>query len=106
MKITLLPKTRLGKQSIIFTIASWILFVVGSVMPSETGYSGFESIIQNPLQAIITVLIFAVSIMAFIVGLISIIKKQERSILVFLAILSGVSMIPSFFVVVANVFFG
>ena len=56
MKISFLPKTRLGKWSVIMMISTWVVFVVGSVLPWKPGYSGFEIVIQNPLQGIITVL--------------------------------------------------
>ncbi len=105
MEITFLPKTDLGKWSVAMMIASWVLFIVGSVLPSKTGYSGFEIIIQNPLQSIITILLLTLGIVALIMALISVIKKQERSILVFLAILLGLQSILSFFGIVANLFF-
>ncbi|MBU7006052.1 hypothetical protein [Phosphitispora fastidiosa] len=106
MKITFLPKTHLGKWSVAMMIASWVLFVVGSVLPSKTGYSGLEIIIQNPLQSIITILLLILGIVAFIMAVISVIRKQERSILVFLAIFLGLQSILGFFGMVVNLFFG
>ena len=90
IKITFLPKTRLGKWSVILNIVSFVLFVVVSLFPLEfKSYSGFEIFIQNPLLTIITIMLFVVSIATSIMGLISVIKNKERSILVFLAIPSG-----------------
>ena len=105
MKIKFLPKTRLGKWSVIMMISSWVVFVVGSVLPWKPGYSGFEFVIQNPIQGIITVLMLAVGIATSSMAIISVIKNKERSILVFLAMLSGVYSILGFVGSIANVFF-
>ena len=105
MKITFLPKTSKGKWSVIMMVSSWILFVVGSVLPWKPGYSGFDFVIQNPLQAIISILLLAVGIATFCMALISVIKNKERSILVFLAILLGLYNILGFFGSIVNVFF-
>src|SRR5665648_283136 len=105
IKITLLPKTNLGKLSLIMMVLSWILFVVGSVLPWKPDYSGFEIIIQNPLQTMINVLILAAGSITVIEGLMSVIKNKERSILVFLAILSCLYSILGFFGSIATIFF-
>lgn len=89
MKITYLSKTRLGKRSVNLTIVGIVLFIIGSVLPWEPGYSGLEFVVQNPLQTIITLLILALSAAAFILGLTATVKQKERSVLVFLAILLG-----------------
>ena len=78
MKITILPKTKPGLWSILLSIAAFILFVVGSVLPSRAGYSGLENIYHNPVHTIITVLILALGIVAPILALIAVIKKKER----------------------------
>ncbi|WP_368293938.1 hypothetical protein [Dehalobacter sp. TBBPA1] len=105
MRITILPKSKSGRKSFILVIVSWILFVVGSVLPYKEGYSGLELISHNPLQVVITVLIFAAGIAAAIIGLKAVIRKKERSVLVFLVILIGVYYILSFCGVAVNVFF-
>ena len=105
IKITFLPKTRLGKWSVNLAIVSFALFVVGSVFPMEYGITGFKMFIQNPLLTIITILLSFVIIATSIMGLISVIKNKERSILVFLAIPSGLFSILGFFVPLVYVFF-
>ena len=104
MKITLLPKTKLGKYSLIMMVLSWMLFIVGSLLPWKPDYSGFDIITQNPLQTIITVFIFIAGIITVITGLLSFIKHNERSILVLLAILSGLYSMFGFFGSIATVF--
>ena len=105
MKFSFLPKTRLGKWSVIMMISSWVVFVVGSVLPWKPGYSGFEFVTQNPLQGIITFLMLTIGIATSSMATISVIKNKERSILVFLAILAGLYSILGFVGSIANVFF-
>ena len=105
IKITFLPKTLLGKWSVILTIVNFVLFVVGSLVPMEYGITGLEMFIQNPILTIITILLFFFSIATSITGLISVIKNKERSILVFLAIPSVLFSILVFFVPLVYVFF-
>lgn len=49
MKIKILPTTRQAKTALILILVSLILFVIGSVLPSETNYTGMEIIKHNPL---------------------------------------------------------
>jgi hypothetical protein len=105
MKITVLPKTRLGIQSVWLAIAAFILFVIGSVIPSRTGYSGLEMVYQNPIQTVITILILALGIAAPIMALIAVIKKKERSILIFLIIPTLLTGLLSAVGVILTVFF-
>lgn len=74
-----------------------ILFMVGR-------YES-EIIIHNPIQAIMTMMIFAAGIGAGALGLISVIKHKDRSFLIFIVILFGVYNVLSFFGVIFNVFF-
>lgn len=104
MKISFLPKTRQGKLAVILMFSSFILFVIGSVLPYREGYAGFEMIKHNPLQVVLTFLIFAVGITSFAEGLIAVIKHKERSILVFLTLLSGPYNIVSFIGVIIGLF--
>lgn len=97
MRISLFSKSRLGKWAVTMMIINFALFVIGSVLPSKEGYSGFDIVIQNPLQAIITILMFAVGIATCSMALISIFKDKERSLLVFLAVLLGLYSILGFF---------
>jgi len=105
MKITILPKTQLGLWAIIMMVVSFVLLIVGLMLPYRIGYIGTDIIVQNPFQAVITVLVLAIGITGFIMALISIIKKQERSIPVFLAILLGIIYIVSLIVIMIYLFF-
>jgi hypothetical protein len=79
VNITILPKKYLGKWSIGLTAAFILLFALADVL---FGFSepGPESIPSSAITATICMAIVAGS--AFITGLISIIKRKERSILV------------------------
>lgn len=110
MKITFMPKTKFGNLSLVLAIISVALFVFGSVLPavipSVDGLSGWEMVTSNPVYSIITLLLFAIGIMAAVYGLIAMIKKQERSVLVMLVILFGAYNIFSFVGVIINVLVG
>jgi hypothetical protein len=101
----ILTKSKFGKWSVIMVIINLILFVAGSLLPYKDGYTGIGIFIQNPLQAIITVLMLGVGITALAMALISIFKNKERSVLVFLAVILGLYNILGFFGTVINVFF-
>jgi len=105
MKIKILPMTPKAKIALILALADIILFVIGSVLPTEINYTGVEIIKHNPLQAIITIMVFLVGVGAFILGLISVIKNKERSVIAFIVILIGVYNILSFVGVIINLFF-
>lgn len=101
----LLPKTKQGKWSVILMISNWVLFVLGSLLPWKNGYSGFEIVIQNPLQGILTFFILIIGIATSVTALIAVVRDKERSWLVFLAILAGLYSILGFVGSVVNVFF-
>jgi hypothetical protein len=104
-KIGIPTKTPMGKKSIIMMILGFVLFVVGSVLPWKPGYSGFEIVIHNPIQGIITLLMLIIGVITLSMALISVIKNKERSILVFLAIFAGLYGILGFVGSIVNVFF-
>jgi hypothetical protein len=105
MNISILPKTRIGKRSVIMMILVLVLFIAGSLLPWKPGYSGFEIVIHNPIQGIITLLFFVIGIATLSMAVISIVKNKERSVLVFLATLAGLYSIIGFIGSVVNVFF-
>lgn len=105
MKIKILPTTRQAKTALILILVSLILFVIGSVLPSETNYTGMEIIKHNPLQAIITIMISAAGIGALVLGLSSVIKEKERSVITFLVILIGAYNALNLVGVIINIFF-
>jgi hypothetical protein len=86
MRISILPKTSLGWWSVGLGVA-WILFFALSEV-----LTGFEVLgpAFNPVLAVaLTIVLAGIAVAAFITGLISIIKSEERSILVFVAMAIG-----------------
>jgi hypothetical protein len=78
MKITVLPKTLLGKIS----TTMYILFLALMLLEGRLG--------ENPQHAIILLTMVAVIILAAIIGLIAIVRNEERSIIIILMIPLGV----------------
>lgn len=78
MQITVLPKTFLGKVSTVL----YVLFIFLMVLEGRLS--------ENPIHAAILLVMFTVIILAAIIGYISIVKEEERSIIIFLMIPMGV----------------
>ena len=92
MKI--LPKTRLGKYSVLLIIAVPILLFIGmsSVDFYESVPAGktiLQDIIARPGIALPMLAGFICGIASFFTGITSIFKKKERAILVFLSTILG-----------------
>jgi hypothetical protein len=103
-----MPKTKLGKWSIILIPAMVILIFVGTSLANSlyesvpAGDTFFEDIITRPLLAISMLVGFGSGISAFVTGLISIIKQKERAVLVFISTLIGA--VVTFFVITQIIF--
>jgi hypothetical protein len=80
MRITILPKSPLGRWSVGLTVA-WILFFVLSEVILGPGPDYNMALAYG-----LTIVDTGIAVAAFVTGLISIIKSRERSILAFLAV--------------------
>ena len=92
--IKILPKTNLGKWSVVLIIAMPILFYIGvsfvdfySFIPA--GRTILQDIVNRPGVALPMLTGFACGIAAFFTGIMGIIKKKDYSILVFLSSAMG-----------------
>jgi hypothetical protein len=86
--ITLLPKTSLGRWSLGLAIASIVVFVVAAgLLHDRWGLDENGDLINPVLTVVLTIIIVAPSGATLITGLISVIKRKERSVLVFLGML-------------------
>jgi len=83
MRISILPKTSLGKWSTGLIIAAFIMPVVFIIEMVLNSWSGMWSVVIP----IILGAVFAFSSM--VIGIIGIVKSKERSILVFIATVLG-----------------
>ena len=84
MRITILPKSSLGRWSVGLAASFILLSILFEVLTRLGGEPGPFALIF-----IANVAIGISFIAALITGLISIIKRKERSVLVFLAVLVG-----------------
>jgi hypothetical protein len=84
MTISILPKTSLGIWAVGLTMAFILLFFLIGVL------TGFDPFGFNPILAVVFKIIFAGAPTAILVtGLISMIKRKERSIVVFVSMVVG-----------------
>jgi len=84
MTISVLPKTSLGMWSVGLTISFILLFFLIGVLTGSDPF-GF-----NPILAVVFKIIFAgVPIAILVTGLISMIKRKERSVLVLMSMVVG-----------------
>ena len=88
MRISILPKTKLGKLST-GLIGAFIVFIVAFQLLVASGQRGGETFFSNLVLAIPILLAGTSGVFAFAIGLTGVIRNRERSILVFLAILIG-----------------
>jgi hypothetical protein len=84
MKITVLPKTTLGKWSLGTILVGILLYLVFFIVVRV----GFRSGVNVPASP--TILLFISAIASMVGGIFSIIKSKERSILIFLSVAIGV----------------
>ena len=82
MRIGIFPKTSLGRWSVGLVVI-WILFFVLSEV--LTGFEVFGPGFNLALALILTVVLIAVSGAILVTALISVIKRKERSVSVFVA---------------------
>jgi len=88
MRVTILPKTPLGKWSTGF-IGAFVVFFVTFILLVASGQQGGDTFFSNLVLGIPGLLAGASGVLAFLTGLIGVIRNKERSILVFLAMLIG-----------------
>jgi len=84
-----MPKTNLGKWSIGLILAMFILFVIGVSLPNilyesaPSSNSLLDDIVNRPLLAFSMIAGVGAGISALITGLVAVLKRKERAILVY-----------------------
>ena len=81
MQTSILPKTPLGRWSVVLGVAS-IIIIVLRILASESNYN-------MALAVTFTIVSVGISGATFVTGLISVIRNRERSVLVFVGMLIG-----------------
>jgi hypothetical protein len=90
-----MPKTILGKWSLGLILAMFALIALGSSLTNSlyesvsAGGTIFADIISRPALVISMLVGFGAGISSFVIGLVSIIKQKERSLLVYVATIIG-----------------
>ena len=86
--ITLLPRTSLGRWSLVLAIASIVVFLVAAVpFREQWGLNENEELVNPVLTVVLTIIIVGTAGADLFTGLISVIRRKERSVLVFLGML-------------------
>lgn len=78
------PETKLGKWCVYLNAFFLIVIIISVVLVKVLGVLSFDDKWWD-----VTVNVFLASIAAFILGLIAIIKKKERSVLVYASVIIG-----------------
>ena len=99
MRITILPKIRLGWWSLGLIVAMPVLFFIGMSFTNllyesvPAGGTILNDIAVRPALALTMLAGMASGISAFVIGLIAIIRQKERAVLVYGATLIGAFLI-------------
>lgn len=104
MKINFLPRTKLGRYSVIIMALTLIFFIVGSLMSWDFSYYGFKFIAKNQIHIAVLFIIFILGVLACALGFMAIDKKRDKSILVLISIILGINNIVGFFSFIAHIF--
>ena len=86
MRITILPKSALGWWSVGLCVAFFLFFGLGEEIWSLNNYSSVV------LDHTITIITMGIAAAAFVTGLISIVKRKQGAILVFLSTAIGLAI--------------
>jgi len=92
MKISILPKTILGKWSVGLAI-SFILFFALLAIFAATGQEGGNTFLSNLFLAIPGTLAVVSAVATFFTGIVSVIFMKERAVFVFVAMIIGLLVI-------------
>ena len=92
MRVSLLPQSALGKWSVGLLAAFVVFFAVFELLVAS-GQRGGETFFSNLALTIPILFAGASGVLAFVTGLAGVVRNRERSILVFLAMLVGLSVL-------------
>jgi hypothetical protein len=86
--INLLPKTSLGRWSLGLAIAFILLFVLAAgPLREQWGLDENGELVNPALTVVLTIILVAISGAALVTGLVSAIKRKDRSVLVFVGMI-------------------
>jgi hypothetical protein len=93
VKITFLPATTLGKWAIRLTILLVLFFLLATAIVVLGHQTGGETVTANNNIAIPMLLAMVSGVSAFFTGVLAILKNKERSVLVFISTIIGLSVL-------------
>jgi len=99
MKVVFLPKTNLGNSSVVLILLMFLLFRVGFFVTRNfypnvsAGRTIIEDIVSRPAVSVPMLTGYVSGIAAFITGVKSIFKRNERSLLVYISAIIGVLLV-------------
>jgi hypothetical protein len=102
LKITFLPKARLGQWSLGLMCTFVVLVLFGTLLPGIERNPDLPDLIHNHVYAVLMYSGFASAIAAAFTGLISICRYKERSVLVYLSIPFGLLFFCGSLVMIAG----
>lgn len=89
MKISLLPKSKLGICAALLLLLFFLLLGVSILISDWQGYVASQTIFDNLPIAVPMIFAIASALASFIIGLIAIFKSKERSVLIFITTVIG-----------------
>ncbi|MEN6328210.1 MAG: hypothetical protein ABFD18_18630 [Syntrophomonas sp.] len=94
MKITIQPKTRAGKWSVVLFIVFILLAMAAGIISSvQENTIEYPTPLNSPLLGTTIYLMFTAAIIASIASLIAVRKNNERSIFVYISIPLGIAFL-------------
>ena len=104
----LVPKTNSGKWSLGLLLAMFVLFLIGTYLPGilyesvPAGDTVLDDIVNRPALALSMLAAVCAGVSAFVTGLVAIIKRKERAVLIYGSALIGAAV--TFFVIAMLLF--
>jgi hypothetical protein len=95
----IIPRTTLGKWSVVLIVAMPILFIIGTAMTDSlykevpAGGTILADILARPALALTMLAGMGAGISAFITGLLGMVRKKENGLLVYISTVIGALLI-------------
>ncbi|TCI47369.1 hypothetical protein EVJ27_04390 [Exiguobacterium sp. SH3S2] len=83
------PQTRPGKWSVVLLLAVFLLLVVSALIVQSGQPFNFDTLFDNTWGVVFSMSAIAAALGAFVVGLYTILRNQERSVAVFFTVSLG-----------------
>lgn len=102
MKTSFLPKTKLGRYSVVSILIAICLLAILFVMTTVFDFRGGDTFASDLPVAVPAFLFWTFGFAAFILGLIAVLRLKSRSILVFTSSILGLLILLQGFIEIAT----